>query len=103
MPREIIRSKKVRVIRMFVGSMKKTLEAMEKDIKEYDGIDKVMLEASLDAHFEKLRCDSGNLNQVLEDNRMALAIFIESIEIDQKVALIADNLERPEKVSDETK
>jgi len=69
---------------MFVGSMKKSLEAMEKDIKEYDSVDKVMLEVLLDAHFERLRCDSGNLNQVLENNRIALDIFIEGIEIDKQ-------------------
>ena len=79
-----IRDKKVKIIRMFVNTMKKSLAEMEQDIKTYEG-DKMLSEAMQDAHFEKLRCDSGNLNEVLEDNRMALSIFFETIELDRQM------------------
>lgn len=84
MVRKTIRYKKLAVINMFIEQMNKTLKEIKQDI----GIEKGdILEARLEAHFEKIRCDSGNLNQVLEDNRYVLNIFFEGIEIDEKIKL----------------
>ena len=81
MKRITIREKKVTVVRMLIGTLKKSLELMEQDIKRYEDTDKVLLEVTMDAHFEKIRCDSGNLNEVLENNRIALNIMFEANEI----------------------
>lgn len=79
---------------MLVGCMKKSLAEMEQDIKKYEGVDKILLDVTQDAHFEKLRCDSGNLNEVLEDNRIALSIMFESTEIDQQISEMAIRAEK---------
>ena len=81
--RKTIREKKVAVIRMLVGSMEKHLKQMNEDLEKYDGD---ILKAVLDAHFESLRCSSGNLSLVLEDDRRALAIMFGSSEMDKRAA-----------------
>jgi hypothetical protein len=83
-----IRDKKVAVIRMLVGSMEKHHKQMNEDLEKYDGD---ILKAVLDGHFESLRCSSGNLSLVLEDDRKALAIMYESVLIDKQVAEVERN------------
>lgn len=77
MVRKTIEQKKVAIIKMFIEKMNETLKEMNTDL---DGQTGETLTAFLEAHFEKLRCDSGNLNQVLEENRMVLDLFFEGIE-----------------------
>ena len=80
-----IREKKGAVIRMLVGHMEKVRKQMDADLEKYDGD---VLKAVLDGHFEGLRCSSGNLSLVLEEDRNALAIMYESTEMDKRAAAI---------------
>lgn len=72
---------------MLVGSMEKHHKQMNEDLEKYKD-QKEIREAVLDGHFESLRCSSGNLSLVLEDDRNALAIMYESVLIDKQVAEI---------------
>jgi hypothetical protein len=81
--RKTIREKKVAVIHMLVSHMEKTHKQMNADLEKYDGD---VLKAVLDAHFESLRCSSGNLSLVLEEDRRALAIMYESVLMDEQVS-----------------
>jgi len=83
--RKTIREKKVAVIQMLVGHMEQTHRQMNEDLEKYDGD---ILKAVLDGHFEGLRCSSGNLSLVLEEDRNALAIMYESVLIDEQVATV---------------
>ena len=86
--RRTIREEKVAVIRMLVGSMEKTLKKMNANLEKLNG---AVLNASLDAHFESLRCSSGNLSQVLEENRLTLSIMYRSYVIDKQKAEVERN------------
>lgn len=88
--RKTIREKKVAIIQMLVGSMWKHLEQMNIHLKEYDG---ELLNAFLDSHFESIRCSSGNLSLVLENDRQALAIMFESVELDKKIAKVKESMQ----------
>jgi len=83
--RKTIREKKVAVIRMLVGKMERTHRQMNEDLEKYKH-DKEILDAVLDGHFEGLRCSSGNLSLVLEEDRRALAIMFEATEMDKRAA-----------------
>ena len=93
MPRITIREKKVAVIRMLVGSMEKHHKQMNEDLEKYEGD---VLKAVLDAHFESLRCSSGNLSLVLEEDRGALAIMYESVLIDEQIAKVRRGMQPSE-------
>jgi len=85
--RKTIREKKVAIIQMLVGSMEKHRKQMIADLEKYKH-DKEILNAVLDGHFESLRCSSGNLSLVLEEDRRALAIMYESTEMDKEIAAV---------------
>jgi hypothetical protein len=93
--RKTIREKKVAVIQMLVSSMEKTHKQMNEDSEKYSG---EVLKAVLDAHFEKLRCDSGNLNFVLEGNRLTLSIMYESVLIDKQIAAVKAEMAEESKI-----
>jgi len=92
--RTTIREKKVAVIQMLVGKMERTHRQMNEDLERYEGD---VLKAVLDGHFEGLRCDSGNLSLVLEDDRRALTIMYESSEMDKRADAIQREMESGEK------
>ena len=77
---------------MLVDSMEKHHKQMNADLEKYDGD---ILKAVLDGHFESLRCSSGNLSLVLEEDRNALAIMYESTEIDKRVSDIKNEMNKP--------
>lgn len=89
--RKTIREKKVAVIQMLVTSMENHHKQMNEDLEKYKH-DKEILDAVLDAHFESLRCSSGNLNLVLEGDRRTLAIMYESTEMDKEIAVVVESL-----------
>ena len=89
--RMTIRKKKVAVIQMLVSKMERVHKQMNADLEKYDDGD--ILKAVLDGHFESLRCSSGNLSLVLEDDRRALAIMYESSEMDKRAAAIQREME----------
>jgi len=84
-----IQTKKIAVVNMFIESMNKTLKKMKQTI----GIEKgENLTTFLEAYFEKIRCDSGNLNQVLEGNRFVLNLFFEGIETNKEIKVVIEKL-----------
>ena len=78
MTRITIQEKKITVTRMFVAKLNKTLELMNNDLEQEKG---ELLKALLAAHFEMMRCDSGNLNEILEGNRFILNLFFDGFEL----------------------
>ena len=85
MTRITIREKKVLVTQMLINNMYKSLKQMIIDLEKYKN---EVLNAVLDAYFEKIRVNSGNLNLCLENYREVLAIMYESYEIDKQVNLM---------------